>query len=141
MKKYIVIALLFFALGVSAQEPAPIKYAEVKNPEVSTVLAKIHAMNSFGFKGHLIKTYVVNNDLGYSKDESPEGAKQSLYFSDSELGKEITTRFYKTDALVNLEVLEVTESGDGFEVKVAHGLNEDRIEESFILKPAKKETK
>jgi hypothetical protein len=134
-KSFLLLLVTLFTAVAFAQE---VKYTEEKNPDVSKALAKVHAINSFGFKGHLIKTYVVNNDLGFTKDDSPEGAKQFLYFSDSELGKEITTKLYKTDSFVNLEVLEVTEAAEGFEVKIAHGLNEDRIEESFILKTVKK---
>lgn len=144
MKKSVLFVILsFFAFSAYAQdvvsEIKEIKYTEVKSPEVSNVLAKVHAINAFGFKGHLIKTFVINNDLGYTKDETPQGAKQSLYISDSELGKEITTKLFKTDSLVNLEVLEVVEAEGGFEIKVAHGLNEDRIEQTFTLKlPLKK---
>jgi hypothetical protein len=137
MKNSILLILLsFFTFGAFAQD---IKYTEEKTPEVSKALAKVHAINSFGFKSHLVKTYVVNNDLGYTKDDSPEGAKQFLYISDSELGKEITTKLYKTESFVNLEVLELAEATEGYEVKIAHGLNEDRIEETFILKIAKKQ--
>jgi len=137
MKNSVLLFMLsFFSFGAFAQD---VKYTEEKSPEISKVLAKVHAINSFGFKGHLVKTYVVNNDLGYTKDDSPEGAKQFLYLSDSELGKEITTKLYKTDSLINLEVLEVAEAPEGYEIKIAHGLNEDRIEETFILKIAKKQ--
>ncbi|WP_162126768.1 hypothetical protein [Flavobacterium phycosphaerae] len=137
MKNSILLVILsFFTFGTFAQG---LKYTEEKSPEISKVLAKVHAINSFGFKNHLVKTYVVNNDLGYTKDDSPEGAKQFLYISDSELGKEITTKLYKTDSLVNLEVLEVVEAPEGYEIKIAYGLNEDRTEETFLLKIAKKQ--
>ncbi len=135
-KTVLLIVLCLSAFGAFAQE---IKYTEDKNIELSKFLAKIHATNSFGFKNHLIKTYVVNNDLGYTKDDSPQGAKQFLYISDSELGKEITTKLYKTDSLLNIEVLDVAEVPGGFQVKIAQGPNDDRTDEIFILKIAKKE--
>ncbi|TBX71273.1 hypothetical protein EZL74_01840 [Flavobacterium silvisoli] len=136
MKKTVLLLVLFLsAFNTFAQE---IKYTEDKNLELGKFLAKIHATNSFGFKNHLIKTYVVNNDLGYTKDDLP-GAKQFLYISDSELGKEITTKLYKTDGLLNIEVIDVAEVPGGFEVKIAQGPNDDKTDEIFILKTAKKE--
>ncbi|MGL2965353.1 hypothetical protein [Flavobacterium sp. XGLA_31] len=136
MKNYVWILLLsLFSFSAFAQDE--IKYTEEKAPELSKALAKVHAINSFGFKTHLFKTFVVNADFGYTKDETPEGAKQLLYISDTELSKEkeMLTKLYKTDKpLINLEILEINELPEGYEVKVAHGLNEDRIEETFTIK-------
>ncbi len=136
MKNFVLILLFsFFSFNAFAQND--IKYAEEKTPEISKVLAKVHTINAFGFKTHLFKTFVVNVDLGYTKDESPEGAKQFLYISDTELikDKEMPTKLYKIDKpLINIEALEINEIPDGgYEVKIADGLAEDRIEETFIL--------
>ena len=137
MKKSVFIILMsLFVVNTYAQDD--IKYTEVKSAEISTVMAKVYSINSFGFKTHLFKTCVLNSDLGYNKDENPEGAKQFLYISDTELGKEKTTKLYKVENLINIEVLEINEVPDGYEVKLANGPPEDRIEQTFILKIAAK---
>ncbi len=128
--------VLLFSFAAIAQE---LKYTEEKNPEMSKVFAKIHAINAFGFKNHLIKTYVVNYDLGYTKNEEPTGAKQCLYISDTELGKEKITKFYKVENLFNIEVIGVVEDENGYVITLDFGVNEDRTEDAFLLKIPKKQ--
>ena len=115
-----------------------LKYTEEKSPEVSKMLAKIHTDSAFGFKSCLIKTFIINTDLGYSKNEDPEGAKQNAYISVSFFGKEITTKLFKVETLVNPEIVSVLEVPEGYNVTVAHGLSDDRIEETFTLTIPKK---
>ena len=129
--KNIVLTVLFTFLSVSAF--SQIKYTEEKNPELSKMLAKIHIDNGFGFKNYLVKTFVINTDLGFSKNEDPEGAKQNVYISVSFLGKEITTKLYKVDTLINAEVVSLVEAPGGFDITIAHGLGDDRTEEAFTL--------
>jgi len=129
-----VILLSLVSFGAFAQdEIKELKYTEEKAPELSKALAKVHAINAFGFKNHLMKSFVVNYDLGYTKDQSPAGAKQYLLISDTELGKEMKTKLYKVENLINIEVLEINELTDGYEVRIAHGLAENRIEQTFTL--------
>ncbi|WP_333599061.1 hypothetical protein [Flavobacterium sp.] len=136
MKNSVLIVLVsLFSFSAFAQD---LKYTEEKNPETSKLLAKVHAINAYGFKNHLIKTFVINNDLGYTKNEEPTGAKQCLYISDTEFGKETTTKLYKVADLYNMEVVGVVEVDSGYEITLDYGLNEDRIEDAFILKIAKK---
>lgn len=129
--KNIVLTVIFTFLSITAF--SQIKYTEEKNPELSKMFAKIHIDNGFGFKNHLIKTFVVNTDLGFSKNEDPEGAKQNVYISVSFLGKEITTKLYKVDTLINPEVVSLIEVPSGFDLTIAHGLGDDRTEEAFTL--------
>ncbi|MEO5775642.1 MAG: hypothetical protein ABIQ27_01975 [Flavobacterium sp.] len=135
MKNIVLIALFTF---LSFTAFSQIKFAEEKNPELSKMLAKVHTDNAFGFKRYLIKTFIINTDLGYSKNEDPEGAKQNVYISISFLDKEITTKLYKVETLVNPETVNVVEILTGLEISIAHGLAEDRIEEGFILEIPKK---
>jgi hypothetical protein len=129
-----VILFSLFTFGAFAQdEVKDLKYTEEKAPELSKALAKVHAINAFGFKTHLMKSFVVNYELGYTKDESPSGAKQYLLISDTELGKEMKTKLYKVENLINIEVIEINELTDGYEVRLAHGLAENRIEQTFTL--------
>ena len=104
--KNIVLTVLFTFLSFTAFAQN-IKYVEEKNPDLSTILAKVHNDSGFGFKSYLVKTFVINTDLGYTKNEDPEGAKQNIYISISFLGKEITTKLYKVDTLINAEVISV----------------------------------
>ena len=134
--KNIVLTVLLTFLSFTAF--SQIKYTEEKNPDLSKMLAKVHTNNAFGFKNYLVKTFVINPDLGYSKNEDPEGAKQNAYISVSFLGKEITTKLYKVDTLINAEIVSVVEAPTGFEITIAYGIADDRIEESFILVMPKK---
>ncbi|WP_293892474.1 hypothetical protein [Flavobacterium sp.] len=118
---------------VSCTAFSQIKYTEEKNPDLSKMLAKVHTNSAFGFKNYLVKTFVINPDLGYSKNEDPEGANQNAYISVSFLEKLITTKLYKVDTLINPEVIGVGEVPNGFEITIDHGLPEDRIEEVFTL--------
>lgn len=140
MKNIALILLLSFcSYGAFAQdEIKDLKYTEEKAPELSKALAKVHTINAFGFKNHLMKSFVVNYDLGYTKDETPTGAKQYVLISVTDLDKEMKTKLYKVENLINIEVLEINELSDGYEVKLAHGLAEDRIEQTFILAIPKK---
>ncbi len=135
--KNFVLSMLFTFLSCAAFSQN-IKYSEEKNPELSKMLAKIHTSNAFGFKGHLIKAFVINTDLGYSKDEDPEGAKQNAYISVSFLGKEITTKLYKVETLINPEVVSVVDAPNGFTVTVAYGYGDERVEDTFTLLIPKK---
>ena len=130
MKNIVLTALLTF---LSFTAFSQIKYTEEKNPDLSKTLAKVHNDNGFGFKNYLVKTFIINTDLGYSKNEDPEGAKQNVYISVSFLGKEITTKLYKVDTLINAEVVSLVEAPTGFNITIAHGLGDDRTEESFTL--------
>lgn len=130
MKNIVLTALLTF---LSFTAFSQIKYTEEKNPDLSKMLAKVHNDSGFGFKNYLVKTFIINTDLGYSKNEDPEGAKQNAYISVSFLGKEITTKLYKVDTLINAEVVSLVEVPDGFNITIAHGLQDDRIEEVFTL--------
>lgn len=134
--KNIVLTLLLTFLSFTAF--SQIKYTEEKNPDLSKMLAKIHNDNGFGFKNYLIKTFIINTDLGYSKNEDPEGAIQNAYISVSFLGREITTKLYKVDTLINSEIISVVEAPDGFTITIAHGFGDDRTEESFTLVMPKK---
>jgi hypothetical protein len=51
----------------------------------------------------------------------------------TDLGKEMKTKLYKVENLINIEVLEINELTEGYEVRIAHGLAEDRIEQTFTL--------
>lgn len=135
----LILLLLFCSYGAFAQdEIKDLKYTEEKAPELSKALAKVHTINAFGFKNHLMKSFVVNYNLGYTKDETPTGAKQYVLISVTDLDKEMKTKLYKVENLINIEVLEINELADGYEVKLAHGLAEDRIEQTFILAIPKK---
>lgn len=134
--KNIVLTVLLTFLSFTAF--SQIKYTEEKNPDLSKMLAKIHNDNGFGFKNYLIKTFIINTDLGYSKNEDPEGAIQNAYISVSFLGREITTKLYKVDTLINSEIISVVEAPDGFTITIAHGFGDDRTEESFNLVMPKK---
>lgn len=135
----LILLLLFCSYGAFAQdEIKDLKYTEEKAPELSKALAKVHTINAFGFKNHLMKSFVVNYNLGYTKDETPTGAKQYVLISVTDLDKEMKTKLYKVENLINIEVLEINELSDGYEVKLAHGLAEDRIEQTFILAIPKK---
>ncbi|WP_309614297.1 hypothetical protein [Flavobacterium sp.] len=134
--KNIVLTVLLTFLSFTAF--SQIKYTEEKNPDLSKMLAKIHNDNGFGFKNYLIKTFIINTDLGYSKNEDPEGAIQNAYISVSFLGREITTKLYKVDTLINSEIISVVEAPDGFTITIAHGFGDDRTEESFTLVMPKK---
>jgi hypothetical protein len=139
--KNIVLVLLISLCSLSAfaqDEIKELKYSEEKAPELSKALAKVHAINAFGFKNHLMKTFVVNYDLGYTKDQSPAGAKQYVLISVTDLDKEMKTKLFKVENLINIEVLEINELSDGYEVKLAHGIAEDRIEQTFDLLLPKK---
>jgi hypothetical protein len=139
--KNIIIVLLFSFCSFAAfaqDEIKDLKYSEEKAPELSKALAKVHTINAFGFKNHLMKSFVVNYDLGYTKDETPTGAKQYVLISVTDLDKEMKTKLYKVENLINIEVVEINELSDGYEVKLAHGLAEDRIEQTFILAIPKK---
>ena len=136
MKNIVLIVLLSFLSFTSFSQN--IKYVEEKNPDLSKTLAKVHTSSAFGFKSYLVKTFIINPDLGYSKDENPEGAKQNTYISISFLGKEITTKLYKVDTLINPEVVSVVEVPNGFEITINVGLAEDRTEEAFTLVMPKK---
>jgi hypothetical protein len=140
MKNTIIVLLLSFcSYGAFAQdEIKDLKYTEEKAPELSKALAKVHAINAFGFKNHLMKTFVVNYGLGYTKDETPAGAKQYVLISVTDLDKEMKTKLYKVENLINIEVIEINELSDGYEVKLAHGPAEDRIEQTFTLAIPKK---
>ena len=129
--KNIVLTVLLTLLSFCATSQN--KYAEEKNPDLSKTLAKMHTNSAFGFKNYLVKTFVINPDFGYSKNEEPEGAKQNAYISISFLGKEITTKLYKVETLINVEVVNVAETPTGLEITINHGLADDRIEESFVL--------
>ena len=131
---FLTVLLTFLSFTAFSQ----IKYIEEKNPDVSKILAKVHNDSGFGFKNYLVKTFIINADLGYSKNEDPEGAKQNAYISVSFLGKEITTKLYKVDTLINAEVVSLVEVPDGFNITIAHGLQDDRIEEVFTLVMPKK---
>jgi hypothetical protein len=132
MKKAVLFILLSFF--VSKTYSQTITYTEVKNPELSKMLAKLVSTNEFGFKTQLLKAYVINNDLGYTKNENPEGAKQSLYISVTQLnGKEITTRLFKTETLINIEFAELSEIKNGYSVILNAGLGEERNQLDFIL--------
>ena len=135
--KNIVLTVLFTFLSFTAFAQN-IKYVEEKNPDLSTILAKVHNDSGFGFKSYLVKTFVINTDLGYTKNEDPEGAKQNIYISISFLGKEITTKLYKVDTLINAEVISVVEAPNGLEITLAYGLGNERTEEPFILVIPKK---
>ena len=135
MKNIVLTTLLTF---LSFNAFSQIKYTEEKNPDLSKMFAKVHNDNAFGFKNYLVKTFVINTDLGYSKNEDSEGAKQNAYISVSFLGKEITTKLYKVDTLVNVEVVSVVEVPDGLGITIDHGLAEDRTEEVFTLLIPKK---
>lgn len=135
MKNIVLTVLLTF---LSFNAFSQIKYTEEKNPDLSKMLAKIHNDNGFGFKNYLIKTFIINTDLGYSKNEDPEGAIQNAYISVSFLGREITTKLYKVDTLINSEIISVVEAPDGFTITIAHGFGDDRTEESFTLVMPKK---
>lgn len=129
-----VILLMLCSFSVFAQdEIKELKYTEEKAPELSKALAKVHAINAFGFKTYLMKTFVMNYEFGYTKDESAAGAKQYLLISVTDLGKEMKTKLFKVENLINIEVLEINELTEGYEVRVAHGLAEDRIEQTFTL--------
>lgn len=134
--KNIVLTVLLTFLSFTAF--SQIKYTEEKNPDLSKMLAKIHNDNGFGFKNYLIKTFIINTDLGYSKNEDPKGAIQNAYISVSFLGREITTKLYKVDTLINSEIISVVEAPDGFTITIAHGFGDDRTEESFTLVMPKK---
>jgi len=139
--KNIVLVLLISLCSLCAfaqDEIKELKYSEEKAPELSKALAKVHAINAFGFKNHLMKTFVVNYDLGYTKDQSPAGAKQYVLISVTDLDKEMKTKLFKVENLINIEVLEINELSDGYEVKLAHGIAEDRIEQTFDLLLPKK---
>ena len=135
--KNIVLTVLFTFLSFTAFAQN-IKYVEEKNPDLGTILAKVHNDSGFGFKSYLVKTFVINTDLGYTKNEDPEGAKQNIYISISFLGKEITTKLYKVDTLINAEVISVVEAPNGLEITLAYGLGNERTEEPFILVIPKK---
>ena len=61
-----------------------------------------------------------------------EKLKQNAYISVSFLGKEITTELYKVDTLINVEVENVAEAPNGFEITVV----ETTIETPNIDVPA-----
>ncbi len=134
--KNIVLRLLLTFLSFTAF--SQIKYTEELNPDLSKMFAKVHNDSGLGFKNYLVKTFIVNTDLGYSKNEDPAGANQNAYISVSFLGKDITTKLYKVSTLVNAEVVSVVESLNGLDITVAHGLSDDRIEEVFTLAMPKK---
>ncbi|MFM2214310.1 MAG: hypothetical protein RL427_1573 [Bacteroidota bacterium] len=140
MKNIVLVLLLSFcSYGAFAQdEIKDLKYTEEKAAELSKVLAKVHAINAFGFKNHLIKTFVLNYDLGYTKDQTPTGSKQYVLLSVTDLDKEMKTKLYKVENLINAEVIEINEYSEGYEVKLAHGIAEDRIEQTFDLLLPKK---
>ncbi len=131
MKNIVLIVLLTFLSFTAFSQN--IKYVEEKNPELSKTLAKVHTSSAYGFKNYLVKTFIINPDLGYSKVENLERAKQYTYISVSFLGKEITTKLYKVDSLINPEIMSVVEVPTGFEISFNLGLAEDRTEESFVL--------
>ena len=135
MKNIVLTVLLTFS---SFTVFSQIKYTEEKNLDLSKNFAKVHNDSGFGFKNYLVKTFIINTDLGYSKNEDPGGANQNVYISVSCLGKEITTKLYKVDTLINAEVVSVAEAPNGFNITVAHGLGDDRTEESFTLLMPKK---
>lgn len=136
MKNTVLTLLLSFLSVASFSQN--IKYAEEKNSDLNKILAKVDTNSAFGFKGYLVKTFIINPDLGYSKNENPEGAKQNIFISISFLGKEITTKLFKVDTLINPEVVTVVEVPDGLEINIAHGLPEEKIEETLtILLPKK----
>ncbi|MES2410923.1 MAG: hypothetical protein V4535_05705 [Bacteroidota bacterium] len=134
--KNIILTVLFTFLSITAF--SQIKYTEELNPDLSRALAKVHNDSGYGFTNYLVKTFVINTALGYSKNEDTEGANQNIYISVSFLGKDITTKLYKVSTLVNPEVVSVVESPKGFDVTLAHGLADDRIEEAFVLVMPKK---
>jgi hypothetical protein len=131
MKNSILIVILSFLSFTAFSQN--IKYNEEKNQDLSNALAKVHTNNSFGFKSYLVKTFIINPDLGYSKIENPEGASQDAYISISFFEKEITTKLFKIDSLINPEVVGVDEVPEGLQITIDHGLLDDRIEETLIL--------
>lgn len=135
--KNIVLTIMLTFLSFTAFSQN-VKYAEEKNPELSKMLAKVDTEKANGFKGYLIKTFVINTDLGYTKNEDPEGAAQNGYISVSFLGNEITTKLYKTDTLINIEIINVAEVAAGFEFTIDYGLGNDRTEEVFTIALPKK---
>jgi cadmium resistance protein CadD (predicted permease) len=134
---FLLVIMCFFTHLSFAQEN---KFTEEKNIEVGKMLAKVHAINSFGFKNHLIKTFVVNYTLGYTREDLPAGTKQILYISDTQLGKELSTKLTKIEnpKFINLEVVTVADGAEGFDVTVAYGVGDDRTEEAFTYTVAKK---
>jgi hypothetical protein len=135
MKNILLTVILSF---ISFTAFSQIKYTEEKNQDLNKMLARVHNDNGFGFKNYLVKAFIINTDLGYTKNEDPEGAKQNIYISVSFLGKEITSKLYKVDTLVNAEVISVAEAPQGFTIIIAHGLGDDRTEEPFTLVVPKK---
>ena len=78
--KNIVLTLILSLLSSTAFTQN-IKYSEEKNLDLSKMLAKVQTNSAFGFKNYLVKTFVINTELGYTKDEELEGAKQNAFIS------------------------------------------------------------
>lgn len=128
------IALLFIVLTSFAQD---VTYTEIKNPEISKVMARLTGGFESGFKTHLVKVFIANESFGYTQNESPEGAKQYLFISLTNL-KDNSTLLFKTNSFINIEVVEVADAPNGYFVRFGHGLiPEERIEETFEVKVAK----
>jgi uncharacterized Fe-S cluster-containing MiaB family protein len=135
MKKLVFNVVLFFMVASSFAQD--VTYTEIKNPELSKAIAKLTSGFEAGFKNHLVRVFVGNESFGYTQNESPEGAKQYLYISLTNL-KDNTTLLFKTNTFINVEVIEVADAPNGYFVRFGHGLiPEERIEETLEVKVAK----
>jgi hypothetical protein len=135
MKKFLFILVLLFMVAPSFAQD--VTYSEIKTPELSKAIAKLTGGFEAGFKNHLIRVFVGNESFGYTQNESPEGAKQYLFISLTNL-KDNTTLLFKTNTFINIEVIEIADAPNGYFVRFGHGLiPEERIEETFEVKVAK----